>query len=574
MEKQSKSSLRQYHGDGAVDKTTVVTPRLRASSRQYSQMQTIVQKLFDVSPSERVMGVYDCASLSGRISLAPRMGKMYVTKDHICFFSNFLGNEQKFAFNINGVRAMELGTKMVYDTISFDVKTDEERKTYMFASFSSEKRQECYDLCSKLIPERNNDDDDLLEGFIDDDDVVEKAEGGVNVDSKIVTRKIPIRKKGMFLKPIPEKNDRKTDRSHMHTNAHSLSLKWIRHFEDEMDTVATFSLDTSLDETFKILLADNARFSCIYLSSHTPGGGESSHKLTSWKRLTSSERNEDGSPTSRESGTSPSFDQAHYSHKRKFEFTKKLNHVIGPKEAKVYQRHRYGFFKSSAHGAPCVAFESIVTTPDVPYGTYFCVRLKYLLLSEGESRTKTQVAVSVDMLKNTMWGGKIKSETLKATKASWASWKKRILSNVGKRSRARMNSSPTKEMEKQEKPHVLKKSCCGAFNKMEEMFDTGVTPSEGILRFGLFGCILLLVYYAMQFLGFSEDNLLYQYAGTVLDAITTQNVMLGSTLIMLYLLASILHHFRRARQQLRDMQREQVIQNRLLSRMLMTIRDS
>ena len=57
-------------------------------------------------------------------------------------------------------------------------------------------------------------------------------------------------------------------------------------------------------------------------------------------------------------------------------------------------------------GELCLAFESIVTTPNVPYGTYFLVRLKYLLVSESKSATRMKVAVCVDMLKSTMWSGK------------------------------------------------------------------------------------------------------------------------------------------------------------------------
>jgi hypothetical protein len=54
------------------EQTNTMSSRLRASSSQYMQLQSIVQKLFDVPPSEHVVGMYSCAKLSG-IGLAPRM---------------------------------------------------------------------------------------------------------------------------------------------------------------------------------------------------------------------------------------------------------------------------------------------------------------------------------------------------------------------------------------------------------------------------------------------------------------------------------------------------------------------
>ena len=50
----------------------MTTSRLRATSRQYVQLQSIVQKIFDVPPTEHVVGIYSCARLSG-IGLAPSM---------------------------------------------------------------------------------------------------------------------------------------------------------------------------------------------------------------------------------------------------------------------------------------------------------------------------------------------------------------------------------------------------------------------------------------------------------------------------------------------------------------------
>ena len=54
----------------------MTTSRLRATSRQYAQLQSIVHKLFDVPPTEHVVGIYSCAKLSG-IGLAPSMVRFF-----------------------------------------------------------------------------------------------------------------------------------------------------------------------------------------------------------------------------------------------------------------------------------------------------------------------------------------------------------------------------------------------------------------------------------------------------------------------------------------------------------------
>ena len=305
----------------------------------------------------------------------------------MCFFSNFLGSEQKIQFDMSDVTRVELSSKVIYEALEFGVGEE----VHVFVSFSTDKRMECYDLCKKMAPESLDDltssDEEKEENTDEENDEEENDDEKTCSDVKERTSSSPSRSASP---PSHKGNDH---------NEEKLPDSWKEKF-DSMKIVADVSLSLDLDAVFNLLLADNAKCSCVHLSKHSPNGGESNHKLTAWKVIEdddSNERNEDNTKSRWfESST-------RYSHNRKFEFRKKLNHAIGPSETTVYQDHRYGFFDMD--GELCLAFESIVTTPNVPYGTYFLVRLKYLLVSESKSATRLKVAVCVDMLKSTMWSG-------------------------------------------------------------------------------------------------------------------------------------------------------------------------
>ena len=102
------------------------------------------------------------------------------------------------------------------------------------------------------------------------------------------------------------------------------------------------------------------------------------------------------------------------------------------------QEQRYGYFKAS--GRKSVAFEQSLTTPDVPYGSYFRVSLLCLFSEAGKGKgkavktasTSLRVAVTVQFLKSTMWSGKIRSSVTKQTKEVWALWKGVLEASTGR----------------------------------------------------------------------------------------------------------------------------------------------
>ena len=302
----------------------------------------------------------------------------------MCFFSNFLGSEQKIQFDMSDVTRVELSSKVIYEALEFGVG----EKVHVFVSFSTDKRMECYDLCKKMAPESLDDltssDEQKEENADEENNNEESNDEETHSNAKERASSSPTRSAS----PASQKGNDHTEEK--------LPDSWKEKF-DSMTIVADVSLSLDLDAVFNLLLANNAKCSCVHLSKHSPNGGESNHKLTAWKVIENNDSNDNEEDAKFESST-------RYSHKRKFEFRKKLNHAIGPSETTVYQNHRYGFFDMD--GELCLAFESIVTTPNVPYGTYFLVRLKYLLVSESKSATRMKVAVCVDMLKSTMWSGK------------------------------------------------------------------------------------------------------------------------------------------------------------------------
>ena len=72
----------------------------------------------------------------------------------IGFYSNFWGTERKFQFRLEDVSAMQLGTKLIYDTLEFSVGGKGERTTHSFGSFSSSRRKECFELCQRMMSTR------------------------------------------------------------------------------------------------------------------------------------------------------------------------------------------------------------------------------------------------------------------------------------------------------------------------------------------------------------------------------------------------------------------------------------
>ena len=166
--------------------------------------------------------------------------------------------------------------------------------------------------------------------------------------------------------------------------------------------------------------------------------------------------------------------------------------------------------------------------------------------------------------------GTIKSATMKETKQAWDAWTRRIVAKSGKRRRGDTAISlsspppPTKE--------ERRRCCYGMCSSLEDIFDAGVTPSEGILRGGLFVFLVSLMLYALQYFGYHHALEYGKYARD--QALTYENIVMFSTLLIIYLLASILHHFRRARQQLAALQRQNQQQSEILVRLLRAIRDA
>jgi hypothetical protein len=324
----------------------------------------------------------------------------------VCFFSNFLGSEEKIQFDMRDVTKLQLSSKVIYDALEFEVR----KKVHVFASFSSQKRKECYELCKKMVPESSGD-------LSSSEEEEEEKDAGEGDEDSEEGKQSSLEKKKQERSPSSSPS-RTASPSHKDNENNSnvavdekLPSSWRTKFES-MKLVADVSICLDLHAVFDLLLADNAKCSCVYLSKHSPNGGESEHKLTSWVDVNDDDdvKDDDDNNNNNEKKKSHFESSTRYTQKRKFEFRKKLSQPIGPSETTVYQNHRYGFFDMD--GATCVAFESCVSTPDVPYGSYFLVRIKYLLLSESISSTRFKVAVCVDMLKSTMWSGTILSLSL------------------------------------------------------------------------------------------------------------------------------------------------------------------
>lgn len=159
---------------------------------------------------------------------------------------------------------------------------------------------------------------------------------------------------------------------------------------------------------------------------------------------------------------------------------------------------------------------------------------------------------------------------MKETKKAWGGWIRRIVAKSGKRRRGDSAISLSSPPPKQEEER--RRCCYGLCTSLEDLFDAGVTPSEGILRGGLLVFLISLVLYVFQYFGY-KDALRYAVIARN-NALTAENISMCSNLILIYLLASILHHFRRSRQQLAALQRQHQQQNEILVRVLRAIRDS
>lgn len=428
----------------------------------------------------------------------------------MCFYSNFLGSEEKIQFNMRDVHSVTLSSKMIYDAVELEVGKNKE--TYVFASFSSEKRKECYELCKKLIPEDEKDETTSSED-----------ESGFPTIDNHKTPTLSDNKTSPSPSPPRSASPPATDKNKQYPK---LSSAWMQKFET-MEVCTDVSLCLDLRSVFDLLIADRAKCSCVYLSRNSPNGGETEHKLSLWKQIDGDQDEEEDDGDDDDENKKSDQDTTHfessvkYTHQRTFEFRKKLSQPIGPNETTVYQTHRYGFFKSADAGESCVAYESIVKTPNVPYGSYFIVRMKYLLISESSSATRFRVAVCVDMLKSTMWSGTIKSATLKETKEAWSAWTRRIVAKSGKRKRGDSAISlSTSPLPKNEPP---RRCCRGMFTSLEDMFDAGVTPSEGILRGGTLVFLISLVLYVLQYAGYKDA---LRFVVIIKDnALTTENII-------------------------------------------------
>ena len=91
-------------------------------------------KLFNMPPEEKLVSYYSCSYWKGRV---PRQGWMYLSVNHLCFYSFLMGGEAKLIIRWTDITKLECGSHMLFpDSIQVSTR----KHNYYFSIFiSSEK---------------------------------------------------------------------------------------------------------------------------------------------------------------------------------------------------------------------------------------------------------------------------------------------------------------------------------------------------------------------------------------------------------------------------------------------------
>ena len=88
-------------------------------------------KLFNMPPEEKLVGYYSCSYWKGRV---PRQGWMYLSVNHLCFYSFLMGGEAKLIIRWTDITKLECGNNLLFpDSIQVSTR----KHNYYFSIFVS-----------------------------------------------------------------------------------------------------------------------------------------------------------------------------------------------------------------------------------------------------------------------------------------------------------------------------------------------------------------------------------------------------------------------------------------------------
>jgi len=100
------------------------------------------QKLFNMPPEEKLVNYYSCSYWKGRV---PRQGWMYLSVNHLCFYSFLMGGEAKLIIRWTDITKLECGNNLLFpDSIQVSTR----QQNYYFSIFISS--EETFQLMQQL----------------------------------------------------------------------------------------------------------------------------------------------------------------------------------------------------------------------------------------------------------------------------------------------------------------------------------------------------------------------------------------------------------------------------------------
>lgn len=409
-------------------KADINRKRKRREERQLrlaSEQMTRLREKFDFPPSEQLIGSFS-AALFRTILL---QGRMYITTEHICFYTRLFGKVTKEAFPFTAMsRVKKRRGGLVANAIKIYISDDQVTPIIIGSLNHREKVfsliQERLQILNPIAAEPRQTDDDGSGGSVDSapcESEFPSLEDRDYSEQHRSTHQQPI---GSTLISVPNSNGNGVtltmDQSHGQNSEHMGSSgfssqndsdadsssnrpsgEWERSLiwctpDDVIGRVAANSyekrserargiLNVPVKDAFNLLYAEN------WLNKYHDAVNNREVVMKEWQRGDDSYMCRDVS------------------------FRRPIGLRIGPKETRVNEKQRYSFTDRGG-----VIIEVQGENLDVPYGNYFIVESFFELNPHGDgTQTLFVLSVAVHFSKSCILQGKIESGTLTETKTTY-----------------------------------------------------------------------------------------------------------------------------------------------------------
>eukprot|EP00013_Stygamoeba_regulata_P023978 CAMPEP_0177654532 /NCGR_PEP_ID=MMETSP0447-20121125/14390_1 /TAXON_ID=0 /ORGANISM="Stygamoeba regulata, Strain BSH-02190019" /LENGTH=760 /DNA_ID=CAMNT_0019158203 /DNA_START=196 /DNA_END=2478 /DNA_ORIENTATION=+ len=353
-----------------------VLTNMPAGSRTFQRRNRAFQRLFDLPPTEKLLIEFAASYIKG-VNPIMLHGRMYISENLVCFYSNLFG--VRTIVSINTAEIVDVVRKCgnIFPSAVL-IKTHGE--DYFFASFN-QTTCEIYRIVYKVW--KHEDISAEIAELLQRERA--NASGQLSGGGASGDQAVPL--------------DDEDDESYLSSGTYAEDTGFLKAANEDLEELVTAEFPCSVVTFFTKFFSDDAQ---AFVEQYHKQRDDSDLDVGKWT----------------ESGE--------YGTVRELRYRAPVKASIGPSTTLMTETQKYHLQKNQ------LIVETSSNLHDIPYGDYFRVEAKWTVTSVAPNRCKLSVRVGCYFLKKTIFKGKIAKGTKTESKESFEMWTRLALDALPK----------------------------------------------------------------------------------------------------------------------------------------------